>query len=636
MHSGFAVVAIMETSNACVAELRMSVEISDEGNTVVDDGRLLQLQMNYYNMEHTYQPSPVGQPSPFFYYNPEPKSDNRLHGHFSPNPGMNQIQIFPQHLQSSVPPTPVFSRPTSSESPMSVPSNIFNQNYAPNVGQMSSQPHYHKQSNFVLMDQSTRFMVDSGIQEPDIFYYPSTPPLSAPNSAISSPASLESSATPINTLYFGLDGMKDELGVDRMPGNDWLGASSPLTPVFLHPTSLMSMETGCKIIHPPSSMLSPSPSPFPTHPIGSEPDLDFCDPRNLTVISGSYATDPDQKPIHVQESSPLPPPCNNVDVDSNSSGVQDKMSPSESKMTCFQPRQCIPMYDQFPEVNGEDVYLGDLSRFPHEVYNYGTKRQRTGHVQEGSAIQGDSFDSIITLGSGHEPETVTICDHSFSSSPHSVLECETKKEKRTRKQPKSRTEKGITDKTSDNARKATSIPGNNGTEPATINDGHSGQTAIQSSSERCQINAFNSDMNIERPLVTRRGRKQSLTEDLSKTFVCELCNRRFRRQEHLKRHYRSLHTQDKPFECHECGKRFSRSDNLSQHARTHGSGAIVMGLLEDGEMIGDDGDGDQLQSLGSVLFRVAAATSGSDTDRSIQDSSVCTDTQARKKRKRVE
>lgn len=89
--------------------------------------------------------------------------------------------------------------------------------------------------------------------------------------------------------------------------------------------------------------------------------------------------------------------------------------------------------------------------------------------------------------------------------------------------------------------------------------------------------------------VVRRGRKQSLTDDPSKTFVCNLCSRRFRRQEHLKRHFRSLHTQDKPFSCGECGKKFSRSDNLSQHARTHGSGAVVMGLLEDGEIA--DGEG---------------------------------------------
>ncbi|KAI6807195.1 hypothetical protein KC340_g18664 [Hortaea werneckii] len=79
--------------------------------------------------------------------------------------------------------------------------------------------------------------------------------------------------------------------------------------------------------------------------------------------------------------------------------------------------------------------------------------------------------------------------------------------------------------------------------------------------------------------VSRRGRKQSLTDDPSKTFVCTLCSRRFRRQEHLKRHYRSLHTHEKPFECTDCGKKFSRSDNLSQHQRTHGAGTVVMGVL---------------------------------------------------------
>ena len=125
--------------------------------------------------------------------------------------------------------------------------------------------------------------------------------------------------------------------------------------------------------------------------------------------------------------------------------------------------------------------------------------------------------------------------------------------------------------------------------------------------------------------VARRGRKQSLTEDPSKTFVCTLCSRRFRRQEHLKRHYRSLHTHDKPFECNECGKKFSRSDNLSQHARTHGSGAIVMGVLEDGELPpsekAESVDGDT-GALGAVLFEAAQAAAANASSSSSGGSSI--------------
>lgn len=66
-----------------------------------------------------------------------------------------------------------------------------------------------------------------------------------------------------------------------------------------------------------------------------------------------------------------------------------------------------------------------------------------------------------------------------------------------------------------------------------------------------------------------RGRKPSPIPDASKQFACEFCDRRFKRQEHLKRHVRSLHMCEKPFQCHICDKKFSRSDNLNQHIKTH-------------------------------------------------------------------
>lgn len=82
----------------------------------------------------------------------------------------------------------------------------------------------------------------------------------------------------------------------------------------------------------------------------------------------------------------------------------------------------------------------------------------------------------------------------------------------------------------------------------------------------------------------RRGRKPTLEYDASKQFVCSYCLRRFRRQEHLKRHFRSLHTNEKPFDCTLCGKKFSRSDNLAQHIKTHSEGNDDGdGIIEEGE-----------------------------------------------------
>jgi DNA-directed RNA polymerase subunit RPC12/RpoP len=121
---------------------------------------------------------------------------------------------------------------------------------------------------------------------------------------------------------------------------------------------------------------------------------------------------------------------------------------------------------------------------------------------------------------------------------------------------------------------------------------------------------------------SRRGRKQSLTEDPSKTFVCTLCSRRFRRQEHLKRHYRSLHTHDKPFECTDCGKKFSRSDNLSQHQRTHGSGTVTLGVLDgaDAAILRGDIYQDDPAMLGAILYNAAAAVSSAESSSSSSES----------------
>ncbi|GAA6000275.1 hypothetical protein JCM10207_007935 [Rhodosporidiobolus poonsookiae] len=58
-----------------------------------------------------------------------------------------------------------------------------------------------------------------------------------------------------------------------------------------------------------------------------------------------------------------------------------------------------------------------------------------------------------------------------------------------------------------------------------------------------------------------------------KVFVCKVpgCGKCFKRSEHLKRHVRSIHTNEKPFQCQwpGCKRLFSRHDNLNQHLRIH-------------------------------------------------------------------
>ncbi|CEH18831.1 fog: zn-finger [Ceraceosorus bombacis] len=88
--------------------------------------------------------------------------------------------------------------------------------------------------------------------------------------------------------------------------------------------------------------------------------------------------------------------------------------------------------------------------------------------------------------------------------------------------------------------------------------------------------------NLYTGIITKRSRgrrvpnKPEEVNNLGKSgkiYTCKVpgCGKCFKRSEHLKRHVRSIHTDEKPYMCPfpNCFKRFSRHDNLNQHARVH-------------------------------------------------------------------
>lgn len=366
--------------------------------------------------------------------------------------------------------------------------------------------------------------------------------------------------------------------------------------MFIHPPSLTASQTSDLLSANSCPSLSPSPSPVPTDILAQSQGLtassgqSFCDPRQLTVEASVNVHTPQDLP-------PLPTltcdeeqPRAVVGSASVTLPVNENPSPSYSASSTEDPLSSLPTFDSFSDLDSDDElnHLVDFHPGSNSVY-LGGKRQRLeqfvaedeGFLSEHSIEETDEHEGF--LHSGLPSFEWTQSSQSHVEAEEDLSEEETKIKKRSNRKSSRKT--AHIDE--DHHRKSPSVPHSHA----------SAHSDCSTDSEPAPVS------------INRRGRKQSLTEDPSKTFVCTLCSRRFRRQEHLKRHYRSLHTQDKPFECHECGKKFSRSDNLAQHARTHGGTSVVMGVLDPSDVSFDEQH--DPSALGTVMYESQTASEGS-------------------------
>ncbi|KAI9796043.1 MAG: hypothetical protein M1833_006551 [Piccolia ochrophora] len=624
------------------------------------------------------QPAQAMGQAPFFYYNPDPKADHRQHGHFSPHPtgsSLNaQVQQIQQHLHRVD--TGAHNRPCSSASQSSGSGHSA---FGPIQTSMATiatpRPTSQKPTILVQQDSPRLRPIDTDCGGPDLFLFPSTPPLSTSGSVISTPpTTCGVLPTPVNgNAFFGLEDFEDykrgdetEQQDDYLAGRDWaFMGSPPMTPVFVHPPSVTASQASDLLSANGCPSLSPSPSPIPlSHPAPSVAspalEFDFCDPRNLTVGSCANLTSP-LTSTATAVSIPTPTSISPFDVEfpllpTLCAGDDEEhklmlgggpvlsksaSAPAHFEVISVEPLNIVPSFDELSDLDSEDDFVNGLVDFaPSEhIQHPDSKRQKIEPLpfEDDNFLSEGETDILEAHDSGFAVELMgpTVSDSPRRSSNDASMKG--KKNSQLRRSKKVASESESSDMESlikvSRTKSTASSSGAARGSGSQIQQASSGQqqsssdAQSRSGSSETNANGENPDGSAPTPApVNRRGRKQSLTEDPSKTFVCDLCSRRFRRQEHLKRHYRSLHTHDKPFECDECGKKFSRSDNLSQHARTHGSGAILMGVLEDGELPPsehEDGleDGDT-NAFGAALYEAAQAAAGGSTTSSDGSGSI--------------
>ncbi|KAF2212900.1 hypothetical protein CERZMDRAFT_106070 [Cercospora zeae-maydis SCOH1-5] len=518
-------------------------------------------------MEYSQTTPPMGQ-SPFFYYQPEPSPDTKQHGHFTAHPQ------YPLGLPMAIVPSSpgqimYFQQQPMQQRPQSAGSYAHFQQHAqiygppPMLTPDASPRQYQKPAYYVQAQPETQGLV---VNTECPGYLPATPTLSASSGSFSSastpPTTCGIQPTPVEGqgVFFAKpqmvafpavkQGCEEEVFSEVLAGGDWSTrpGSPPMTPVFLHNNSMAaeSSQTYELASGATSTHHSPSPSPVPRS-VASEQDV--CDPRDL--MAGSSGV----------EFAAMPSVCGSGDEHEKlmvKGGGAEMAAPQVHIAEVAEPRFYggLPTFEPIFELDVEDEFGGMVAYANHDTQYNGAKRQRLSAVgfEDDGFFSEESFsDDELATGAYSPPiSDYPIPEHSAAAHSKPKRKTNRKEHVQHAAQPASSTQQAASAPASAAPSQASSSSDNNDT---------AASTPAQSSS------------------VSRRGRKQSLTDDPSKTFVCTLCSRRFRRQEHLKRHYRSLHTHEKPFECSDCGKKFSRSDNLSQHQRTHGAGTMVMGVL---------------------------------------------------------
>ncbi|KAH8193536.1 hypothetical protein TruAng_012298 [Truncatella angustata] len=509
------------------------------------------------DMDPNMMASQVMAPAQFFYCSPDQTLGNRQHRHLSQQPAMQHMSMYP--VVPTLPSTLVYSKPSSSCSqPATQPKmlSVIPSNLTP----MASPKLAYQGPTIILQNGAAKLMLETEMYDNENSYYPATPALCTAGSHVGYPGSSDDMlATLINPMFSGFDGFENvKPDVVALPdGMEAQNWTNSVSPPMT-PSYLSQSQTG------PSSVTS-----------------GCINPRDILSVSGVSTT-------------------KFTCLAAIEQFKTDTLKPTVLATFELNPvlHHRLPSFDEHSDLESEeDVFSGIVNLHKKSAKDLQRSRSATcstilfpfvGGVETAyEDTTSVAVTRIATLGSPSEDEArpaKKVKSDKESNKPVMNVAADSPKAGSAPQQQSAAEEESS---------KAQTVENSNATDAATPN--------------------------LPTP-AKRRGRKQSLTDDLTKPFVCELCSRRFRRQEHLKRHYRSLHIQDKAFECSDCGKKFSRNDNLVQHIRTHGDSTIVTNLINDVggtyDMLAQprpltpQGKPDH-NSFSKVLFQVDSEVSGS-------------------------
>lgn len=191
-----------------------------------------------FNMEssQTMHTQGMGQSS-FFYYNPEPSAEHRQLGHFSPRPNTvqehhYQQQIYYQDMMMQGQQQHMMYPQLPSSGP-----HMYTPQHKSMLALASPRP-VQQRPAFLCQYEGQQLSLDTECSTPDVYVYPSTPPLSFSGSAASSPPSTCGVLpTPVTRTYMGLDniegvkeGCEGDVQSEILAGGDWTCRSPTLTP----------------------------------------------------------------------------------------------------------------------------------------------------------------------------------------------------------------------------------------------------------------------------------------------------------------------------------------------------------------------------------------------------------------------